>query len=80
MFWNVRKIYNLPKYLKARLKKVFYITMFIHNSYASILQTRCDLERLKKDLLLLQDEVGKDLTPEYCKQCCHDIQSIAKNK
>lgn len=42
-------------------------------------QTRCDLEQSKKDLLLLQDEVGKDLTPEYCEQCRCDIQEIAKS-
>ena len=49
--------------------------------YACIsVQTQGNLQKSKEDLLLLQVEVGEDLTPEYCKQCQTEIQKIAKRE
>ncbi|XP_064386631.1 uncharacterized protein LOC135335130 [Halichondria panicea] len=43
-------------------------------------KTRRDLGELKKELLLLQDKVSKDLTPEYCEQCRQEVQEIARRE
>lgn len=80
MFWNDKKISNLPKYLKARLQKV-HARMLTHCVLYNdcTIQTRVNLQKSKEDLLLLQD-VGKDLTPEYCEQCQTEVQKIAKRE
>lgn len=42
-------------------------------------KTRSELEKCKGDLLLLQEELGEDLSPEYCNGCLTTLQDVARS-
>ena len=42
-------------------------------------KTRSELARCEKNLHLLREELGKDLSSEYCKACVRALQDVAKS-
>ena len=82
-FWNQQKVKHLPRHLKNRLLKVFQfdhpimfkLTMLM---FCLLSQTRVDLRETCSKLLHLQEEIGTDLSTEYCKECMDELQRVAR--